>query len=220
MSALRGKQILFIGTGFYDYEASIVERLTRHGAMVRTFLPAVLRKGIWGLARRLSRPKGEALIDSHERAILRCAADLAFDYVLVIKSVDLRTQFLEELRHHQPNATFILYLWDSLAKMQEIGARLPYFDRVLTFDRADAALNTGFQFRPLFYRDNSHTAAEPSRDSRIDLCFVGWLHSERLETIRRIQSIARSQHMSLFIFLRGYARQSSLCSAATGATST
>jgi hypothetical protein len=202
MSALAGKRVLFVGIGFYDYETSITERLAKHGAVVRTFLPAVPRRGIWGLTmQHLMGRKGRALIDLVERAALECANELAFDYVLVIKSVDLRTEFIAELRRRQPRAAFILYQWDSIARLPGIEERLPYFDRVLTFDRLDSAARPGFEFRPLFYREDSDTADEPDRESRVDLCFVGWLHSERLEVLRRIQSIARSQNLSFFVYL-------------------
>jgi hypothetical protein len=201
MSALAGKRVLFIGIGFYDYETSIVEKLNEQGAVVRAFLPAVPRAGIWGLTLRLLGRKGRPLIELVERGALECADTLAFDYVLVIKSVDLRSEFIAELRRKQPRAAFILYQWDSVARLQGIEERLPYFDRVLTFDRLDSAALPRFEFRPLFYRDDRNAADELDRESRIDLCFVGWLHSDRLELIRRIQSIARRNHLSFFVYL-------------------
>jgi hypothetical protein len=201
MSTLAGKRVLFIGIGFYDYETSIAERLSEFGAVVRTFLPAVPRTGLLGLAARLMRRQGRPLMELAERAALECANTLAFDYVLIIKAVDLRTEFIAELRRRQPRAAFILYQWDSVARLPGIEERLPYFDRVLTFDRLDSTAASGFEFRPLFYRGGTDAAHGPDRQPPIDLCFVGWLHSDRLELIRRIQSIAGRKHLSFFVYL-------------------
>ena len=48
VSELAGKRILFIGIGFYDYEASIVARLRQCGAIVQAFFdrPAALRNSM------------------------------------------------------------------------------------------------------------------------------------------------------------------------------
>ena len=39
------------------------------------------------------------------------------------------------------------------------------------------------------------------RRRKIDLCFVGLLHSDRLEMIRRLQEMAQSQGISFFVYL-------------------
>jgi len=201
---LLGKRILFIGTGFYDYESSIVNRLRRHQAVVDAFFdrPAMVRSG--PLAGRLNHPdhKAHSLIERHQRKILAESADSAYDFVLVIKGADLTLPFLQALRHAHGSAEFILYLWDTLHKVAGIEERLPYFDRMLTFDRKDALERPTFQFRPLFYRDDAKLAPlKRNAEPPIDLCFIGWLHSDRLPLMRRIQSLAESQGMSVFLYL-------------------
>jgi hypothetical protein len=199
-----GKRILLIGIGFYDYEATIVERLRRHGATVQVFfdLPVILRRGALASALRRADVKALDIIKLHERRILRATRAVSYDFVLIIKSSGLRTEFLQALRHQQSRAEFILYLWDSLARILGIEERIPYFDRILTFDRRDSAARPDLQFRPLFYREDSRPVAVCSADQdRVDLCCVGWLHSDRLQMIRRIQSLAHLQGMSVFVYL-------------------
>jgi hypothetical protein len=204
VNTFAGKRILFIGIGFYDYEASIVERLRRYGASVQVFfdLPVILRRGVLAAALRRADIKALDFIKLHERRILRTARRVPYDFVLIIKCVGLRPEFLQALRHQQPRAEFILYEWDSLARIPGIEERMPYFDRILTFDRRESAARPGLQFRPLFYREDSRSVPDCRVGQRqVDLCFVGWLHSDRLEMIRRIQSLAHSQGMSFCVYL-------------------
>ena len=120
----------------------------------------------------------------------------------MIKSIDLRPEFLDALRRQLPRAEFILYQWDALSRLPGIESRFPYFDRILTFDRNDVVARPQLQFRPLFYRENPRLLdAADDRLCTIDLCFVGWLHSDRLEMIRRLQATAQSQGVSFFVYL-------------------
>lgn len=203
MNGFAGKRILFIGIGFYDYEASIVERLRRHGATVQSFFdrPAILRRGLLSPLLRRAGAKVLRLIRRHESRILRGATGPC-DFVLVIKSIDLRPEFLDALRRQLPQAEFILYQWDALSRLPGIESRFPYFDRILTFDRQDSAARPDLQFRPLFYRENPRLPdADHDGRRKIDLCFVGLLHSDRLEMIRRLQQMAQSQGISFFVYL-------------------
>jgi hypothetical protein len=203
VNGFAGKRILFIGIGFYDYEVSIVERLRRYGATVQSFFdrPAIFRRGLFAPLLRRAGAKGLRLLRRHENRILRSATGPC-DFVLVIKSIDLRPEFLDALRCQLPRAEFILYQWDTLSRLPGIETRFPYFDRILTFDRKDSAARPGLQFRPLFYRENPNLLdADYNGQRTIDLCFVGLLHSDRLEMIRRLQAHAQSQGISFFVYL-------------------
>lgn len=203
MNGFAGKRILFIGIGFYDYEASIVQRLRRYGATVQSFFdrPAIFRGGLLEPLSRHGGSKVLRLITRHQNRILRRATGPC-DFVLVIKAIDLRPEFLDALRCQLPRAEFILYQWDALGRLPGIESRLPYFDRILTFDRKDSTARPGLQFRPLFYRESPGSLeAAHNGHCTIDLCFVGALHSDRLKMIRRLQANAQSQGVSFFVYL-------------------
>jgi hypothetical protein len=202
VSDFGGLRILFIGIGFYDYEHTIVGRLRARGASVQSFLalPALLHNNVRASLIRMAGKRAQALIERHERHILRNTAQTTFDQVLVIKSTELRIEFLRALRQQQPRAEFILYQWDSLARTPGAEQRLPLFDRILTFDREDALARPNLAFRPLFYRCNQ-LPESAGAESPVDLCFVGWLHSDRLATLRRLQSEAESRGMSFHVYL-------------------
>ena len=203
MIGFAGKRILFIGIGFYDYEQCIVERLRSRGAEVDSFqaLAPALRPGVVATSLRLAGIEGRALIRRHERDILRRAGEAIYDQVLIVKSTELRPEFVEALRRRQNRAEFILYQWDSLARMPGVEKRIPFFDRILTFDRQDAMTHADFAFRPLFYRHASVPQSAGASASMAHLCFVGWLNSDRLSTLRRLQAIAESQGMSFQVYL-------------------
>lgn len=210
-----GRKILIIGIGFYDYESCIVGRLKERGASIFYFQdrPEKIRGGL------LSRCKAyrTRAIRHHENAILAEARAEDFDQVLIIKGIDLDISFIKSLRETLPNSEFILYQWDSLARLDGIEQRLHFFDRVFSFDRIDALSRPEMIFRPLFFRENSISKDHPIQD--IDLAFVGWLHSDRLESVRRMQSEANAMGLRIFVyiytgwwtwlklFIRGEARQ-------------
>lgn len=203
MIGFAGKRILFIGIGFYDYEQCIVDRLRSRGADVDSFqaLAPVFRNGMIATPLRMAGIEGGAFIRRHERDILRRTSQTSYDQVLIVKATELRPAFLEALRRRQGRAEFILYQWDSLARLPDIEKRLPLFDRILTFDRRDAQAHDNFAFRPLFYRDAPEPRSPGPDDSTVHLCFVGWLHSDRLGTLRRLQSMAVSQELSFEVYL-------------------
>jgi len=199
MKSLAGRRILFVGIGFYDYERSIVARMRGLGAHVVAFeeRPQALLSG--PLAGLLQRLPGVAarLVRRHEARMLEAAASERFDQVLVIKSTGLAPDLLRRLRASQPQTEFVLYQWDSLARLPGIAERMPLFDRVLTFDRGDAEADQRLQFRPLFFRDASAGGAEPD----IDISFVGWLHSDRLRLVRELQAAAAASGLRTYVYL-------------------
>lgn len=193
---LDGRRILIIGIGFYDYEHSIAARLRERGAELVVFQDQPHESQSCVL--RLFQRDPEAVLAHHEQLILD-AARSQFDQVLIIKAVGLRLPFLKLLRERLSQSEFILYQWDSLARLDGIEERLPLFNRVLTFDRNDSQVRPEMTFRPLFFRE----ASNPHKTARtdIDVAFVGWLHSDRLESVRRMQADAKALGLTTFVYL-------------------
>lgn len=203
MKTISERHILFIGIGFYDYESAIVERLEELGVNVYAFAesPAYMREGLLaGMIRRAPR-LSEFLARRHEQMILRSISGIDFDQVIIIKASGLSVEFLERLTNCQPHAEFILYQWDSLARVPGVQKKLPMFDRVLTFDRLDALRNPSLQFRPLFYRVTSIDPGYERTNLDIDIIFVGLIHSDRLPSIRKIQKQAQEAGLNSFVYL-------------------
>jgi hypothetical protein len=197
---LAGRRILFIGIGFYDYEEQITRRLREYGAQVTVFhdRPLILREGPLAGFIRFFRLEARTLLLRHERHILRCADTVPFDQVVVIKGVGLSIDLLVGLRRRQPQAEFVLYQWDSIRRLPGIAELLPHFDRVLSFDRLDVLADNRLIFRPLFFRE---TLAKDSKKPDIDICFVGHLHSDRLDQVRCMEANAKALGMTMYVYL-------------------
>lgn len=201
MMPLAGQRILLIGIGFYDYETAIADAFRALGAEVRVEneQPPAMRGRLAPLRRRLGRDMAEAL-DRHRAAMLaRARTGGALDHVVVIKGTLLDAPFLHALREAQPGARLTAYHWDSMARFPELRLRQALFDRVLTFDHADAARDPQFILRPLFYRpelDRHRSAA-----GTIDLSFVGWLHHDRLRQVETIRDQARALGLTTSLYL-------------------
>jgi hypothetical protein len=195
-----GRRILFIGIGFYDYEKVIVERLQYHGAITFAFVdqPEIVRKGFFAPFFRKTNFLLKYIIRRHEAMILDVCSKTNFDQVLVIKGTNLSLNFLDSLRRQQKSAEFILYQWDSLARLPSINDRKKYFDNVFSFDRKDTLVDANLIFRPLFFRDSEEPKCQKLS---IDISFVGWLHADRLALIRRFQRDAENVGLNTFVYL-------------------
>lgn len=118
------------------------------------------------------------------------------DIVFVIKGENLTQEDIAYLRNSNPQARFILYLWDSLVRHSNLDVLLSNFDEIRSFDRIDCLSSTRLKFRPLFYR-----VLPVIRSKDFFLSFIGWMHSDRLAIVRSIRNQLKAQGQSYFIKL-------------------
>jgi len=200
MKPLAGQKILLIGIGFYDYEAAIAAEFRDLGAevWVEDERAPEMRGRLAPLRRRLF-PDVEGALRRHRAAMLaRATAVGRIDHVVVIKGTLLDEPFLKALRDLQPDARFTAYHWDSMARYPDLIRRQALFDQVFTFDHADAAREPRFILRPLFYRPD--LCRDGLGERTIDLCFVGWLHHDRLKQVEAIRTQARALGLTTFVY--------------------
>ncbi|MDQ0839833.1 hypothetical protein [Sphingomonas faeni] len=200
MTPLVNRRILLIGIGFYDYERVIADEFKRLGAQVLVeYESAPESRGLLAPIKRRLSPVSDAHLARHHAGILeRSQAIGTLDYVVVIKGTLLGEAFLRTLKAKHRHACFVSYQWDSMARFPELVDRQRVFDRVLTFDQADAATYPDFIFRPTFFRPELLTAEQLIP---IDLCFVGWLHHDRLKQVEALREQADSLGLSSFFYL-------------------
>jgi hypothetical protein len=200
VKSLKGLRILIIGIGFYDYEDAIVGLLTKYGANVVSYTdqPNLLSFGLLTPILKRVEVLKKLLIKHHEKKILDYCSRINFDKVLIIKGTGLSLGFIRELRSKQKNSEFILYQWDSLARLPGIQEKFPFFDRLLTFDRLDTLKNAELTFRPLFYRSE---ILKNSLTLSIDIAFIGWLHADRLKAMNKLELMAKNNGLTYYIYL-------------------
>lgn len=201
MKPLQNQNILLIGIGFYDYETAIANEFRSLGAQVWIENEQPPKNGtplgkFW--PSRMS--QGDARIQRHHSAMLARIRRLGrLDHVIVIKGSHLSKEFIIEMRRAQPHARFTAYHWDSMVRFPDLERRQDLFDKCFTFDHADAERNSKLIHRPLFYR--SELGESDVEATSVDLCFVGWLHHDRLRQVEEIRKQAEALDLSTFFYL-------------------
>lgn len=195
---LKGKRILFIGIGFYDYDEAIKIKLQKKGAIVEytkivhnKILKKMYHKNMFNLKNYIFNLMNNVFVSNYSKRD-------DFDYVFVIKGEYLSDESLRSIKKLNPDATFILYQWDSIERVDNFNSISSNFDKIFSFDRIDCIKNKSLNFLPLFYRDNSilHNI-----DKTIDLSFVGWLHADRFDLLKKIEQKCITNGINTYIHL-------------------
>ena len=104
---------------------------------------------------------------------------------------------IQKLKDTFPNAYFVLYFPDSVRNNPSAKQIIPLFDDCYTFDKDDTK-EFGIRFLPLFYSDNMRAVADASVKKKYDLFFVGTVHSDRYNFIKRIVNQYESKGLKAF----------------------
>lgn len=172
---LKGKSVLFIGVGFYDYDLDIVRKIRSYGATVDYFKDYPELDLYHKIIKRLRKNYENERVELYYKRLISKLSE-HYDFIFIIKGDKLPIWFLSDLKNKYVASDFILYQWDSVVNVDNFERIKPFFDRVITFDRLDAE-QYGFEFRPLFYRDIYFSDSSPS--NKFDMYFSGSLHSDR-----------------------------------------
>ena len=181
------KRVLFIGIGFYDYDQSIIEQLRLQNFEVDYFNESP-GGFLYLLSVKFSLTRGIKWITEQKSRSIALTCGNKYDVVFIIKCEYLTKQSLELLKNKNPNAKFILYLWDSIERIPKIEEKIPYFSKVYSFDRLDCLSRSNLTFNPLFYRDNFnlHSEITEERQIKYHIYFLGWYHSDRMKIVKTI----------------------------------
>lgn len=183
---MKPKRVLFIGIGFYDYEKAIVKEFRKLGFEVDYSSEVPPNTLTYRYNSRLRKQnKLEEIRQKHSAKIVQNAKQ-NYNFVFIIKCEYFTTRDLGVLRKKNPQAKFILYLWDSLLRFPVIKKKLSYFDEVFSFDRKDCLANQQIKFNPLFYRDEYNHKNDLEPEPRFDAYLLGWYHTDRLLFVKKI----------------------------------
>lgn len=201
-----GKNILFISVCFFGYEKAICNKLVQLGARV-DFYDDRPSNNIWIKALiRLNRNLLKYFIDRYYKNILKQIKSNTYDYFLVIKGEAIPITFIEKVRKLNPNIIIIGYNFDSIEEHPYFKKLMPYFDRVSTFDKADAE-NLEIDFKPLFCIDDYYQTSKNINPS-LDLVFIGSTHTDRAVVGRKIKTIVDKLNLKCFFHYYAHSRWS------------
>lgn len=191
------RRLLYIGSGFYDYDSKIENEIKKCGYAVDYFCYKGYENRYsyklskkFGLKRYYNLIK-TAFIDEFIESLKD-----SYDIVLFVTAWDFSFEQLNLIKMAQPKARFILYLWDPIDIHKNKEDLLRFFDTILSFDKRDCK-KYKMIFRPLFYRNDRMNYAK--RNS-VDISFIGgWHDDDRYDKIRLIKSICLEAGISYYL---------------------
>lgn len=170
--------LLMIGMNFHTYEDEIVRCLGDLGFFVDKITDQPKRSHGYGLIPAKLREQDSIQFQKKQLQKL----NKSYDIVLVFVGRFLHKFFLEELRKKNPNAKFILYLWDDLARVENYYEVKDCYDEIITFELKDA-LKLNLRFIPLYYMPDY---CVQNNNKLYDICTVSSEHSDRIEIMRSL----------------------------------
>ncbi len=201
---LKGKQVLLIALP--GYRDGIKKAMQDLGAKVDIINDKPNDGVVCKVLGRYKFPLYENIINRYYKKQLRLLKNNNYDFILVIRGEYTPEKTLEILKSYYPKSKLILYMWDSLGKLNTKGIekKWDYFDRVYTFDRIDYENNKNkLSFLPLYYYEEylPRDKKEPNcRNFKYDLSFIGTAHGDRIRIIKNMIQQCKNQNLHCFCY--------------------
>ncbi len=200
MMKLTGKRILFIAPAFFGYEQKITEKMIELGAIVDFFDERSIKNSYEKALLKISPHIFYKKTINYYTQIIENISSANYDYIFVIKCEMMPVQIIKKLKDIYRDAVFCLYLYDSLENIRGIKSKLDYFDRVLSFDIEDTKNDSRIIFRPLFFIDDYKKDYIQQEEYKIDVSFIGTVHSDRYRVIKAIKQISENNKYSNYFY--------------------
>ena len=196
MTSISGKRILLVVPKFAPLDSQIMNELEIQGAYVeiiydqcQKFNPNFI-KSSFRIIRKCYYKLNNLNIKYHSQFD---QWDKEWDYLLCINGWSIDPILLKKIKTLNPNIKCILYLWDSL-KTFRFNCLFPFFDKVYTFDYQDS-IKYNIDYLPLFWVENKNGNHS---EIKYDLSFIGKLHSDRYEVIKKIEKYCRNNGINYY----------------------
>ena len=192
------KSVLMFCPKFFGYEKRLSNAISDEGYLVDLYDERPNNGFFCKTFLRLNFKPYKAVVRKYIKKIINENADKQYDYVLVVKSEAAGEKELKLLREAYPNAQFILYLWDSVANVPDGEKKLSLYDKVLTFDPADAK-KYNIPFLPIPY-GKEYSEAKQSDSYEYDVAFIGTAHSVRPRIVKTIKKQCEAMGRKCFTY--------------------
>ncbi|MGL5549090.1 MAG: lipopolysaccharide biosynthesis protein [Culicoidibacterales bacterium] len=196
---LKGKKVLFISAKFFDYHNQMQRKLEELGAEVTYFDERPANTTFVKLGIRFAPNLLKSTINKYYQNIYNEVKNKEYDYFFLVKGETIPLSFLENISKTFPNIKKVFMMWDSVANYTRVLDKVVYFDKIFSFDQNDCQ-QYGFQFRPLFY--NEKYLSLQNSNPKIDLSFVGTVHSDRLNILEEIKQNFPDKKYDYFLYLQ------------------
>ena len=187
-----------VGRDYYFYTREIVAELRdTFGASVsfHSIEPAAF---LYRLSKKIGMPVTWWLRRYHRNVIERERHPRP-DIVLFIQ-VHQIGDMVRAYREAFGSAHFVLYNWDSV-QTHDYRAYVRYFDKVFTFDRADAMRVPGAEYLPLFFSERFRRLRS-QQEAIYDMSFVGvTVTVRRYDQLAALRGWAKANGIALFDYV-------------------
>lgn len=181
--------VLIIGEVFFGYANRIKEHLEKRGVQTDLVFSYAYSSKDRTKKKLLGQEPNEY---GYYNKLLN--ADKNYDVIMVINGKNLPTYFVQQLNSYYPTAKKVLYVWDDLGNLEQSKVFFDVFDSKYTYSKSDAENHSEFIFQPFFF---THESNIQKRD--IGASFVGSLHSDRFETLKRFEKF--NSKVKFFFYL-------------------
>lgn len=207
MNSIKGKKIIYITKPLFEYISVINNEMLLQGAEVKIYIPKDMK--LWDsiipdFITPLHRRRQEAFLTKCMNDILH--NEDTYSDIFIQNPHLLGEKNLEILRSHFKSARFILYNWDPVIRY-ETNKYFQYFDKIITFDHADA-VTYNLVYLPLFFTkdfDNIYKNRNMSsgKKKKYSITFIGKAadHEERYPWIQDIIRYCIKENITYYVFL-------------------
>jgi hypothetical protein len=191
--------ILLIGMNFRYYDLKIKNAMQKTGNVVDYISDHSVR---YSLIERFGSEKIRKLRWNYfQKKQLKRILHKKYDRVIVLVGRYLSEESLSKIKNNNPNAKFVLYLWDDIARVQNFNMSKKYFDHIYSFDTKDCE-KYHFIHLPLFYTErNNHQENGAEKDKKIDIYSAMAVHSDRLQIATKIVEQAKQYKLHTKFYL-------------------
>lgn len=201
-TVLAGKKILFFAPKFFGYEVAIANKLEELGAQVMQFDERPKNNFLTKALIRIDRNIVKRTINKYYSNLLKKTKAEKFDYVFVVNLEAMTPEIVQQIRLQQPQAKFILYMWDSIKNKKSAQLAFKLFDWCYSFDKNDSETLPNVGFRPLFFIDEFDSKTWDNSYTIIyDLCFIGTVHSDRYNLVNSIKKQVEGYGLKTYFYL-------------------
>lgn len=198
-ATLKGKRILFFAPAFFNYESVIRDKMKEMGAEVHLYDERSVKSAFLRALNKIVPTLFNRHSYNYFHRIFIKHKDEDFDYVVIIKSDMIPQRSLIEAKTLFKKAKLILYLYDSIKEVPGVEKKFSYYDRVLSFDRADTLIHPNIVFRPLFFSDD-YVAPPGIVAYKYDVAFMGTIHADRFRILKGLIKEVEEKQLCAYWF--------------------
>ncbi|WP_167619068.1 hypothetical protein [Maribellus sediminis] len=196
---LRNKRILFIEPKFFNYDKAIKKELIEQGADVDSI--SYYKDSVLFRATRYFPSIQGWLMNQYFLKQYRHLKSTKYDFIFAIRGGKLTPKTIQEIQAKSPNATSILYLWDSIVENPYVRKIIPLFQKIMSFDQKDCK-KFGFNYLPLFYtKDFESKKQKTEKIFKYDIVFIGRDHSDRYDILKKLKKECERLDLKPHFFL-------------------